>query len=362
MNITSYNIADVSYHYIGLRVLANLTANTGRTIQIEEISRNVRKFVTDQALRLMLPQPSGTFRGMGEKLCQELVHFQFARLFRGGYEVTDAGHSVLRLLASHDYTALRRLMAQVHLQTYDNLRCIVQSHLDLGSVWRPVVETARISEKGYLEKLLVPTFNAEAETEASAITIEQKGLSRSKVQDALHDRIIQNLMPTQRVRVANFRAICDRLGSLRLLNQRRVNLEGCEFIVSYSPCTADSPDRPWYAPLEVRLKGGGSLRLFFCEPDMADQSQQDTLLDAIDKAFCSLSPEAGYYDIPDLRDWVCQHLMIPDAAFDDGINHLLDRQPSVLSVGLHYDRITARRKPLVRKVRSIELHNLIRRL
>ena len=362
MNITSYNITDVTYHYIGLRVLANQPANTGRNIQIEEISRNVMKFVTDQALRLMLPQPGGTFQGTGEKICQELVHFQFARSSGGRYEVTEDGHSVLRLLASGDYTVLRRSMAQVHLQTYGNLRCIVQSHIESGGVWRPTVEAARLSEKGYIKKLLAPTFGAEAETEAAAISAGQNGLSRNKVQDALHGRVIQNLMPNQHIRVANFRAICDRLVSLRLLNQRRVNREGCEFDVSYSPCTVDAPERPWYAPLEVPLEGGDSLRLFFCEPNMKDQCQQDALLGAVDKASRNLSSEGGYYDIPELRDWVCQHLMIPDAAFDDGINQLLDRRPSVLSVGLRYDRITARRSPLVRKRQNVELHNLIRRL
>ena len=362
MNITSYNITDVSYHYIGLRVLNHLTADVGRSIQVEEISRNVLKFATDKALRLMLPQPSTTFAGTGPKICQELVHFKFARSVRGGYEVTEAGRSVLKLLTSQDYITLRRLMAQVHLQTYDNLRCIVQSHIESGPVWRPVVESTRISEKGYLEKLLAPTFGTETDAEASMFMAEHKGLSAGRVQDALHDRIIKKVIPNQRIRVANFRAICDRLVSLRLLNQRRVNKKGCEFNVSYSPCTGDDPEKTWYVPLEVPLENGSSLHLFFCEPDMNDQCQQDVLLAAIDKAFCNLSPIGGYYDIPDLRDWVCQYLMIPESAFDDGTNHLLDRQPSVLSVGLQYERITARRRPLVRQRRDVELHNLIRRL
>ena len=362
MNITSYNITDVSYHYIGLRVLDHLTADVGRTIQVEEISRNVLKFATDKALRLMLSHPSTSFAGTGPKICQELVHFQFARSVRGGYEITEKGRSVLQLLTSQDYTALRRLMARVHLQTYDNLRCIIQNHIDSGAVWRPIVEAARMSEKGYLKKLLAPTFGAGAGSVAPVVMTERKGLSAGKVQDALHDRIIKWRMPHQRIRVANFRAICDRLSSLRLLNQRRVNSEGCEFDVSYSPCTADAPRRAWYVPLNVPLEDGNSFRIFFCEPDMKDQCQQDVLLATIDKAFCNLNPVGGYYDIPELRDWVCQHLMIPDSAFDDGINHLLDRQPSVLSVGLQYERITARRRPLVRPRKDIELHNLIRRL
>lgn len=362
MNITSYNITDVSYHYIGLQVLAGMPTNVERNSQIDEISRNVLKFVTNKALRLMLPQPSGTFKGVGEKICQELVHFQFARSKGGKYEVTEAGHSVLDLLASRNYIPLRRLMAMAHLRTYDNLRRIVQCHIEVEKVWRPVVETALMSESGYIEKLLEPTFGVDSKIEAANILSEQDSLNRSKIQDALHDRIIKQVIPDQRIRVANFRAICDRLVSLRLLNQRRARMEGSDFTVSYSPCATDSPVRPWYVPLDVPLQGGSLFRLYFCEPDMTDLCHQDTLLCGIEEAFCNLSPEGAYYDIPDLRDWVCQYLMIPEAAFDDGLNHLLDRQPQVLSVGLQYDRITARRSPLVRQRRDAELHNLIRRV
>ena len=361
MNISSYNITDVTYHYIGLRVLANLPADTDRHLQISEISRNVLKFVTDKALRLTLPQPGGTFEGTGGKICQELVHFRFARSSGGRYEVTEDGHLVLRLLASQDYQTLRRMMAKIHLQTYDNLRAIVQSHIDSSAVWRPVVEAVRMSEEGYLEKLLAPTFGNRAKEEVAEIVASHKGVSRSKVQDAIHERIIQNLISNQGIRVANFKAICDRLVSLRLLNQRRVNWGGCEFTVSYSPCVIDAPEQPWYAPLLVTLQDGDSFQLFFCEPDMNNECQQDVLLSTVDKALSELSSEGGYYDIPDLRDWACQHLMIPEATFDDGINRLLDRRPSVLSVGLQYDRITARRRPLVRQRRNVELHNLIRR-
>ena len=365
MNITSYNITDVNYHYIGLRVLDNLTVEVGRAVQVEEISRNVLKFATDKALRLMLPQPNTSFAGTGPKICRELVHFQFARSVRGGkggYEITEAGRSVLHLLTAQDYTALRRMMARIHLQTYDNLRCIVESHIELGSVWRPVVEAMRTSEPGYLKKLLAPTFGDESEVVVNEVMTKRKGLSSGKVQDVLHGQIIEKVMPNQSIRVANFRAICDRLVSLRLLNQRRTNWEGCEFNVSYSPSTAVVPDRTWYVPLEVHLKDNGSYRIFFCEPDMTDRRQQNILLSAVDEAFCTLSPVGGYYDIPDLRDWVCQHLLIPEAVFDEGINCLLDRQPPVLSAGLQYDRITARRSPLVRRRKDIELHNLIRRL
>ena len=95
---------------------------------------------------------------------------------------------------------------------------------------------------------------------------------------------------------------------------------------------------------------------------MVNPDHQDALLSAVDRAFSELPIVGGYYDIPDLRDWVCEHLLIPEAAFDEGINQLLDRQPSPLSVGLQYDRISGRRRPLVRLGQTTQIHNLIRRI
>ena len=61
MNITSYNVTDVGYHYIGLRALDSLAPGTRRDTQTGTISQNVRKYVSDKALRMMLPEPRGTF-------------------------------------------------------------------------------------------------------------------------------------------------------------------------------------------------------------------------------------------------------------------------------------------------------------
>ncbi len=362
MNISSYNITDISYHYIGLRVLAGMQKNFKRSYQIEAISRNVFKFVNDKALRLMLPEPKGTFSSIGEKICQELVHFQFARSGRTNYELTQIGEKVLHLLATKQYIDLRRLMALVHLKTYDNLRAVIQTHLKTGPVWRPVVEATRIVEKDYFQRLLEPTFRQDATSEVVSVFARHLEQSPKRIESVLHDRILQRVMPNQNMKVALFRAICDRLVSLRLLNIRRTTLHQCEFIKTYSPCTTDPPLRPWYVPLQIPLANDEVYTIYLCEPDMADTSHQDLLLEAIDKGFSKLSPEGGYYDISELRNLVCEQLMIPEAAFDDGINHLLDRQPSVLTVGLQYERITGHRKPLVRNGQNVQLHNLIRRL
>lgn len=362
MNITSYNVTDVSYHYIGLRVLAGMPDAAERNRQFEAISRSVLKFVTDRALRLMLPEPRGTFETVGEKICQELAHFKFARSQSGRpYELTIAGKMALDLLSGKDYVELRRLMAYIHLQTYDNLRAIVETHIDAGPIWRPIVMSGHLAKPDYIQRLLEPTFGQNSATVAKSIG-DELPQSPKKMEDALRAKILHHVMPGQKMGVALFRGICDRLVSLRLLNKSRSVTQHCEFEKSYSPCAHDVPSLPWYEPLQISLADGTSYQIYLCEPDMANSEHQDALLSTIDQAFAGLPMEGGYYDVPDLRDWVCEQLLIPEAAFDDGINQLLDRRPSPLSVGLQYDRITGQRRPLVRIRQDTQLYNVIRRL
>jgi len=94
---------------------------------------------------------------------------------------------------------------------------------------------------------------------------------------------------------------------------------------------------------------------------MADKATQGKVLEALEQAFSSLATQAGYYDLPEVRDFVCERLRIPEAAFDEGLNCLLDLQPSPLTLGLRYEGISGRRKPLMRSRETTQIYNLIRR-
>lgn len=362
MNITSYNVTDVGYHYIGLRVLAGLPPSTRREEQTDTIAKSVRKYVSDKALRLMLPEPRGTFETVGEKICPELVHLQFARsVKRGPYELTDKGRTVLSLLDNRQLQKLRRVMATEHLRTYDNLRLVVKKHLELEAIWRPVVDADRLDSSDYITRLLVPTFGEEAAKQAGQVLSTMNGSNSKKMEDALCHRILLKAIPEMRIGVPMFRAMCDRLVSLRLLNQMRYDQKGCEFLKTYTPCTVNFPSNDWHVPLDVRLSSGESFNIYFCEPDIADLKILDKLLKAIYEVFEILTPMAGYYDLSEVRDRVSEHLKIPEAVFDEGLNYILDLDPRPLTVGLQYEGITGRRKPLVRDRGSIQIYNLIRK-
>ena len=168
-------------------------------------------------------------------------------------------------------------------------------------------------------------------------------------------------MPEMRISVPMFRAMCDRLTSLRLLNQMRSYRDCCEFMKTYTTCVDNVPSNDWYVFLDVSLASGESFPIYLCEPDMSEDGTSKNFLAAVYEAFKNLTPTAGYFDLPELRDTVSEYLRIPEAAFDEGLNQVLDLSPCPVTVGLMYEGTTGRRKPLVRNRGSTQIFNLIRK-
>ena len=220
------------------------------------------------------------------------MHFKFASSESGGpYGLTVVGKAALDLLSRKEYVELRRLMAFIHLQTYDNLRAIVKRHIDVGPIWRPIVTSGHLAEPDYIQRLLEPTFGQNSVAIAKSIG-DELPQSPKRIEDALRAKILHHVMPSQKMGVALFRGICDRLVSLRLLNKSRSVTQHCEFEKSYSPCAHAVPSLPWYEPLRVPLSNGASYQIYLCEPDMANPEHQDALLSAVDKAFAELPTES----------------------------------------------------------------------
>jgi hypothetical protein len=202
VNISSFNITDVGYHYIGLRVLAAMP-EASREEQNATISRNVLKYARDRALRLMLPEPKGTYDTVGEKICQELAHFEFAEAKKGrGYELTTTGIETLGLLNEQDYVKVRRRMALIHLKTYSNLQAIVHCHIAENGILNPTVETSRAIDIAYVTTLLRPTFGTAARAEAETILEQTKERSPKKTEDALRERVLKKLIPQHSIGTA----------------------------------------------------------------------------------------------------------------------------------------------------------------
>ena len=130
LNISSFNVTDVGYHYIGLRVMAAMP-DASRDEQTATIARSVLKYARDKALRLMLPEPKGTYETVGEKVSQELAHFDYAEATKGhGYSLTSVGKEILGLLNQKKHVELRRRMALIHRGR------ISRTRIRLPSLWR----------------------------------------------------------------------------------------------------------------------------------------------------------------------------------------------------------------------------------
>jgi hypothetical protein len=361
VNISSFNVTDVGYHYIGLRVLAAMP-EASREEQNATISRSVLNYVRDKALRLMLPEPKGTYDTIGEKVCQELAHFEFAEAKKGrGYELTTVGMETLRLLNEKNYVEVRRRMAIVHLKTYANLQAVVHRHIALKEILSPAVETTKVIDAGYVATLLRPTFGTAAESESEEFLVQFKERSPKKIEDALRERVLRKLIPQHSVGVPLFRAMTDRLISLRLLNAMRFSWQKAEFYRTYSPCVEGPPARKWHHRVTINLSAGGTYTIYLSEPDFDDEETIQTFLASLDEAYSALPEQAGYFDLPEVRDFVCDKLLMPEAAFDEGVLTLMEKPKPPVTLGLTYERITSRRKPLVRVGESAQIYNLIRR-
>jgi hypothetical protein len=361
VNISSFNVTDVGYHYIGLRVLAAMP-DASRDDQTTMISRNVAKYVRDKALRLMLPEPKSTYDTVGEKVCQELVHFEFAEATkRHGYELMPAGIDVLALLNKRKHVELRRNMAIIHLKTYSNLQAVVHTHITQNGIYSPVVEATKTINAEYIAALLRPTFGPTAESEAVQFLKNPKGRTPKQIEDSLREHVLRRLIPQYSMSVPLFRSMCDRLVSLRLLNAMKVSRNDVDFNRTYSPCVEGPPTRMWHHRVTIPLPMRDMYTVYLSEPNLEDKETQHSVLTSLDAAFSAMKEQAGYFDLPDVRDFVCENLSIPEAAFDEGVLALLEMPSAPITLGLTYDRISGRRKPLVRLRESTQLYNLIRR-
>jgi hypothetical protein len=248
-------------------------------------------------------------------------------------------------------------MALVHA----NLQAVVHCHIERNGILSPSVEATKAIDTAYVAALLRPTFGTAAQSEAKAFLEQMKERSPKKIEDALREHVLKELIPQHSIGVPLFRAMTDRLVSLRLLNAARVSYEKAEFYRTYSPCVEGPPIRKWHHRVTTILAVGGTYAIYLSEPEFDDDETRQSLLDALDEAYAALPAQAGYFDLPEVRDFVCDKLLIPEAAFDEGVIALLEKPKPPVTLGLTYERITSRRKPLVRVGDSTQIYNLLRR-
>jgi len=348
VNITSYNITDVSYHYVGLRVVES-SGGASRDRLAEMISAAVLKLVMDRALRMMLPAPRGTFSSAGEKVLNELKHFGLTETEGKHVGLTEAGKAAHQLLQSKQFVQLRRVFIRLHLETYSNFREVLLYLAGGESLLRPIKDSIDPTDLAVAWKVFLP-WDSEGPARSSI------DLTPQKVEDAITARLLERAFSGTKVTVPIFRSMCDRMTSLRLVNQSRVTKGGMEAFAIYSTCRKTKTR--WQHELSF-VVSGSPRTLFLSEYSIELKGAREALLAALKAAFDELEPEGGFYDLPDVRDKVCMSMLIPEAAFDEALLQLLESGNAPFSFGLRYERISGRRRPLVRQPGN-QILNLIR--
>jgi hypothetical protein len=85
-----------------------------------------------------------------------------------------------------------------------------------------------------------------------------------------------------------------------------------------------------------------------------------SVLPTLVEARKQLAERAGYYRIYELRDRVCEALKLSQGMFDSVFVHIYRSQPGLMTLGVDYEKITAKRLPIeVRDGTSSNLFNLV---
>jgi hypothetical protein len=297
----------------------------------------------------MLPAPRGTFSSVGEKVLNELRHFALTESQDKRVILSVKGSEALQLLQKSRFTELRRLFVQLHLETYDNLLAVVEYLASGAVVLRPMKENLDLTQLTALARSYLPW-------EGDKISFDTD-LTPQKAEELITTRLLEHCFPNAKLTVPIFRSMCDRLASLRLINQSRVSKDGADGFAIYGTCS-NARNAEWDVELSFTI--GHSVRLLFLSEFSLDKKGAwKALASALERAFHELKPEGGFYDLPDVRDRVCLELRIPEAAFDNAVSEMLDSPNPPISLGLRYERITGRRKPMVRQPGN-QIFNLIR--
>ena len=148
----------------------------------------------------------------------------------------------------------------------------------------PAVETAKTIDTPYLAALLRPIFGTAAEAEAETFLERMKERSPKQIEDALRERVLEKLITQHSIGVPLFRAMTDRLVSLRLLNATRSSCDRAEFHRTYSPCAEGPPTRKWHNRQTTSLSSGGNYTIYLSEPDFADDETRQALRASLDEA------------------------------------------------------------------------------
>jgi hypothetical protein len=199
-----------------------------------------------------------------------------------------------------------------------------------------------------------------ARTEALIDASKDKRGFAGKARNALTQLVVASATNGRITKSPIYRTVRDRLSTAGALNSviRPVLGKPLSVEVVFSCMHIGRPSKhpeEWHA-LGAKLMMVDDVWIHEAEPERLVSSVLPGLLEARE----ALVERAGYYRIFELRDWVCEKLRLSQGMFDSVFLHIYRTQPGLMTLGVDYETVTAKRLPIeIRDGASSNFRNLV---
>jgi hypothetical protein len=381
-NITSYNVNDIALYYQAISRISDSPLNL--SVAMETVRKRLVEYLEHRRAELSLPPARGEFNSLGEKVIAELRQMGFVESYDGQVRLTSSGRNIKEELSSGKGRQARWLILARMIETFDNLRsflsCITPPEGRTLSLPIPralesdveLDETSLRNVEGVELKGVCAAWtdwcktNKRLDLIPSSFEIRAGELfeqSRDKSIGGRITNVVQQLVLDQVTggtikRVSIYRTLRDRLRTAGALSSwvRYVPEVPLALETVFSCLNVGPPyeDKEW-VKLDVRI---GSHPVYIHEPPY--EALEPKLQSALEQAAASLAPRAGYYRVYEIRDRVCEALRISEGVFNAAFVRLYRTQPGLMTLGVDYETITAKRLPIeIREGNKSDSFNLV---
>lgn len=385
-NITHFNIGDVALYYQGLVALAE--APMENAVAADEIRRRAVTYVERRRAMFSLPSLRGQFDSLGEKILFDLRQMSLATVAESKVKLTALGVAIVDYLRKGEGRRARLAILGRLVETYDNAAflCATVTPPTGKPLFVPIprVTTEQVDDEedeavtrfvpANLQSIcaawaewceenhrpdLMP-FDLKARTEALIEKSKDKRGFPGKARNALAQLVVSTATNGRIAKAPIFRTIRDRLSTAGGLNSaiRPVTGKPLSVEVVFSCMNIGRPSKhaDEWQPLGAKLMLVEDVWIHEAEPKRLASS----VLAAVMKARDTLVERAGYYRIYEIRDRVCETLRLSQGMFDAVFLHIYRTQPGLMTLGVDYEKITAKRLPIeIRDGASSNLRNLV---
>lgn len=383
-NITSFNVSDAALYYQAIALIGSTPMD--RTTAEEEVRRRLVTFLERRRAVFSLPPLRGEMTTLGEKVLLELRQMGLVSSVDDHVSLTAAGQAIAEKLRGGRGRDARLAVAARMIESFDNVgslctgltppqgrplylplaRAIAEEVVDeeegearvapddltlVCESWR---EWCRVEKR---PDLLPADF--EQRTKELIEASRDKGGFASKARNAMAQLVLDAATRGVVARPAVFRTIRDRLSSVGAINSVIREIVGKPLAVEvvFSCLHLGKPpqnSREWQ-PIPAKL-AGQEVWIHESEPEVL----ADVVLASMRAAMKTLTERAGYYRIYEVRDRVCESLRLSQGMFDSVFTYLYRNRPGLMTLGVDYEKITAKRLPIeVRDGNTSSLFNLV---